>query len=508
MAEAPVVELGRVASAVRSGLGLAFALVFVFAGVYVADQRDVKWDFSYARTAKPGDSTRKIVRGLTDPVQAYLFFPPANDVESGVAEYFDDLKRESPQLQVEHLDRDVDPAKARELGVSSNGVVVIARANRREQLYLGVKMESARSQLSTLDQEVQKRLLMVTKSKRTVYFSAGHGEKGEERGPMDQRATVSALKELLRSQNYEAKPLSAADGLASEVPADAAAVLVIGPSAPLLPEELNALSRYAAKGGRLLLALEPDSKADLNPLLATLGLKVGKGTLANDRVFVRRSFQVSDRANLATAAYSSHPAVTTLAQLGGAPIFFLGAVALEALPKRPAEVTVDFPVRSQPTTWNDLNGDFEFNAPQEVRKSWELVAAVTRRKAADSGGAAKDGASKESKESKDDESGRALVVGDADLYTDLVLRNAGNGYFALDGVRWLMGDDAIVGQVNSEVDRPIEHTRKQDVAWFYGSIILAPLLVLAIGFFATRRRKRKAAGRGRVLGQSGQKVNA
>jgi len=44
----------------------------------------------------------------------------------------------------------------------------------------------------------------------------------------------------------------------------------------------------------------------------------------------------------------------------------------------------------------------------------------------------------------------------------------------------------------SEVDVPIEHTRKQDVFWFYSTIFVVPALVLGAGFWVTTRRRRKA----------------
>jgi hypothetical protein len=40
------------------------------------------------------------------------------------------------------------------------------------------------------------------------------------------------------------------------------------------------------------------------------------------------------------------------------------------------------------------------------------------------------------------------------------------------------------------VDVPIQHTRKQDVFWFYSSIFLGPAVVLGVGYAATRRKSR------------------
>lgn len=477
MAMAPVVEYGRVRDALLSGLGLAFALVFAFSLAYVADQRDAKVDLSYFRTAKPGEATRKLVRGLEDPVDISLFFPPGNEVHGEVKEYFNDLAKESPKLRVANYDQAVDLAKAKELGVSGNGAIVVSKGGRREQFLIGLKLEQARSQLRSLDQEVQKRLLAVARSKRTVYLTAGHGERSDDRATAtDQRPPISALKQLLQAQNYELRTLSSAEGLASDIPRDAAAVLIIGPTSAFLPEEAAALERYLDNGGRALIAVDPETGLDFKGLLAPLGLQFTPVMLASDQAYVRRRYQPSDRTNIGTASYSSHPSVTTLSQLAArAPLILLGAGPLELAHERPSNVIVDFTVHSHPSTWNDVNGNFELDPPAEARKSWELAAAVTKRKP----------------NSKDEQAARVIVVGDSDLLTDVVIENPGNAYFALDGMKWLLGEEALAGQVSSEVDVPIEHTRKQDVFWFYSTIFLVPAVVLGAGFAVTRRKSRQ-----------------
>jgi len=55
-------------------------------------------------------------------------------------------------------------------------------------------------------------------------------------------------------------------------------------------------------------------------------------------------------------------------------------------------------------------------------------------------------------------------------------------------VKWLVGDEAIQGTVNSEVDVPVQHTKKDDVFWFYSTIFLAPAVVVGAGLIITRRR--------------------
>ncbi len=137
MAKAPVIEIGRVRSALLSGLSIALALVFCFSLTYVASERDGRVDFSYFRTARPGESTKKIVAALDKPVTVHLFFPPANEVREEVESYFSELSRESRMLSLQRWDQAINPAKARELGVAANGVIVVARDAMREQIGRG-----------------------------------------------------------------------------------------------------------------------------------------------------------------------------------------------------------------------------------------------------------------------------------------------------------------------------------------------------------------------------------
>jgi hypothetical protein len=141
MAKSPLLDGKRVRSAMLSGLGTSFALVFSFAVAYVAAERDKKADFSYFRTARAGESTRKLISALDKPVEIYLFFPPANEVAEEVESYFSDLAPLSKHLVITRQDHALNPRKAKELGVSGNGIVVIARDTVREQISFPVQVE-------------------------------------------------------------------------------------------------------------------------------------------------------------------------------------------------------------------------------------------------------------------------------------------------------------------------------------------------------------------------------
>jgi len=480
MARAPVRDLPRVQAAMTSGLGIGFALVFVFSFAFVASERDIKKDLSYFRVAKPGESTLKIVEALDKPVQIYLFFPPANDVREEVENFFDDLKQKSKLLVVEAYDQAVDPAKAKELGVSGNGIIVVGRDKLREQIAIPMEMDRARDQLKRLDEEINKRLLGVTRPARIAYLTQGHGERSPNAiGDTDRRDTISLIRSLLLDQGYEVRDLGLADGLGSGVPDDATIVFVIGPKEAFRPEEATAIERFIDRKGRVLFALDPDAGHSFDNLLSHLGLKLNNAILAHDQIYATRTFQTSDRVNIISANFSSHVAVTTLSKYGRRlPVVFPTAGSLDNGPDSGGLVNRSFTIHADDKTWNDTNGNYEFDSSTEVRRAYELAAVVTKRTAS---------------AVLPEEEGRAFVLADSDSLTDVAIRNQGNAAMFVDAVHWLGGEEGISGRINNEEDVSIVHTRKQDLGWFYGTVVLAPAAVIGFGVAFTRRGRKGRA---------------
>ena len=73
--------------------------------------------------------TRRIARNLDQPIEIAVFFPSANEVRDEVDDYLNDLAKESGQLKITHYDFDIDPLKAKEYGVSTNGILVFVRGS-------------------------------------------------------------------------------------------------------------------------------------------------------------------------------------------------------------------------------------------------------------------------------------------------------------------------------------------------------------------------------------------
>jgi ABC-type uncharacterized transport system len=530
-------EARRVQAAAMAGAGMAMVVVYGSLLVYASGGITKKWDYSYFKTSRPGESTTKIAKSLTEQVRVVAFFPEVNEVKNEVAGYLKELAAVSPKLKIEVRDRLLAPKLAKELRASQDGVVILSKGSATYTLNIGTELEAARPKLLTLDRDFQEQLLKAVRSHKTVYFTVGHGEinDGPKGSAEKDGRTASVAKLLLQKQNVTVKDLGLGQGLGSDVPEDADAVVVLGPSSAFSPEELGSLQRFAERGGHMLLALDPEASSNMNlvtgtadgaapqgdvpaappsaepsvkpapsgsakaspppapktptpphlaGLVALTGLTYSPDLLTNETQHIRARNNDSDRTRLQISSFSSHASVSTLSRNAPrAAIVVFGSGSLE----KPQNLAgkVDFTVRSPSSTWGDLNGNFRLDKELEKTAVYNLAAAVTRPVA----GAAAPVADDKSKDKKPEpKEMRAFVSADVDAFSDLVMTNVvGNQVLFVDAMRWLVGEESFMGQTNSEEDVLIEHTKQQDLAWFYSTIFGVPAVVLAAGLFVRRR---------------------
>jgi hypothetical protein len=496
------VEYLRVREIGWSGFSVGLALSFLMVTCQVAEERNIQKDVSYFKTSSPGESTQKIIQTSGDPVRVLLFFPEVNEVKDQVVAYFDALASATGKLTVERRDRLADAELSGKYKVTKDGTVVFVRGtgDKEKSQTLDIdtdvnKYRLSSSKLRNLDREVNTVLLKLMRDKRKAYLTIGHGElndpdsvPGELKAAAGERKS-GALKKRLADLNYEVKNLGLLD-LAQEIPDDATVVMVLGPSVPLQPGEWASLKRYVDRGGRLLLALDPRGDLGLGPLEGKFALKMLAGHLTNEERFLPRLRTMSDRRSTLTTEFSAHVSTTSLSR-GGAerPLILIDAGALEDLPYSgpPADAPKKtITIKSMETSFLDLNDNFAYDAGNEKKQRWNIAAAVEGPKLGD-----KDGY-------------RALVFADVDVFADLsgardqfgrpvaVMWSDYAGPMLDDSVKWLGGEEAIVGEVVSEDDKPIQHTKSEDAVWFMLMIIGAPILVLTLGLVGTSRRRRSS----------------
>jgi len=167
---APTLEVARIRDAVWSGVGLPARCVLLRHHLRRHRARQ-KGRLQLLPRRHAGEATRKIVQNLDQPMQCRSSSRRPTRAREG-GRLLRRLEEGVEDARVQSYDRDVDPQKARELGVSGNGIVVVARGGHREQLSVGLELEGARTQLRNLDRDVQTRLLK-WRGRRNVYFVTG-----------------------------------------------------------------------------------------------------------------------------------------------------------------------------------------------------------------------------------------------------------------------------------------------------------------------------------------------
>ncbi|MGW8320232.1 MAG: Gldg family protein [Thermodesulfobacteriota bacterium] len=492
MARAPRIERKRVAFSAGSGLAVAWLVASLFLLNYVGNAHNRKWDMSFQRTSSPSEDARRLVANLNEPFEVFLFYPEANEVLEELSGYFEELASQSDLMQIRVYDHVMEPNLAKDLGVRQNGSLVYRYGDKKEVVRIGADMGEARGKLPKVDEEFQNKFLKLVADTRIAYLTAGHGERPYEwKGGEEARDPVTGLKKILRKQNFEVKPLGLGQGLGADVPEDASLLVIIDPAEDFLPEELDALRRYLRGGGRMWIALDPEHSTNVAGLLEDFGLRFQATPLANERYFMRASYQKADRYNLFTNRTSSHPSVNTLSQNASRlAVVLIGSGYLEKTGGPKAEARVVMTLRSMPMTWADENRNLEPDGAEEQKKTYDLAAAVTADVHRDEAEPAEGAPDLEAKGSAKEQM-RMIVLADADALSDQVIGNLGNYFLFEDGLKWLFEEEPLLGSVGTEEDVRIMHTREEDVVWFYTTIVAVPLVILGLGVFYNRFRLRQ-----------------
>lgn len=482
------VDARRVRETAGNALSLAIGGAALVLIGYVTSALNRTADFSYFKTSSPGESVQEIVRNLDGTLEAALFFPEVNLVKDEVLNYLRALAAAADNVVIEEYDRYADPEAAAAYEVRNDGVLVLRVGGRSERIPFQLLLSEARGRLRILDSYVQQALLVLTRERRFVYLTTGHGELNDplatdeepERPDLtepwrpggnprfDEGPPLGALREMLEFLNYEVRDIGVRRGLGDRIPDDAAMVMVIGPQRAFLEAELGAIHEYLDRGGSVLFALEPGSDFRLDGFREQLGVDHDPVQALSDDRHLSMTGALGERRNVITNRFSAHASVTTASRRGvnqGIVLFGPGRISVA---EDVEGLRTNLIISTDPSSYQDRNDNFRFDGETEVKESFGVAAAIE----------------------SDSIDMRALVYADAEIFSDEVLIGAQlNAMLVADGIRWLGREEAFSGEVVSEEDVPILHTRSENVVWFYAIIFAAPALVLALGMTALYGRR-------------------
>ncbi len=455
-------------------VGVAVALGIIVAINYLGSRQNKRWDLTENQAFSLSEQSVKVLQGLDAPVQITVYDQQLNF--DNFRNRLDAYAYESDNVNIEYVDIDRNPARAKQAEVQQLGTIVIAYKDRTQRVS------------NTDEQDITNALIkVVTGQEKKVYFSQGHGER--DTGGSD-RLGYTSITAALGRDNFGVDKLVLAQQ--KDVPADATLVIVAGPQTDFLAPEIDALKRYVAKGGKVMVMLDPpDATAvDLSNIRAFLkewAIEFGNDVVV-DASGMGQLFG-GDASVPVAATYPSHPITEGFRVMTAFPLSRSVRTVEGGAGGRTAQPLVE----TSPQSWaetdlkNLTTGKVEFNAEQGDKQGPIALGAAVSAPATEAppspqaGNATPDAPKPES---------RIVAFGDSDFAANNAVGIQGNQDFFLNAVNWLAQQENLIAiRPREPQDRRITLTADEQQRIMLLSIFIIPGLVLASGVYTWWRRR-------------------
>jgi gliding motility-associatede transport system auxiliary component len=449
-----------------AGTGVVVALAIVVAANYLSARQNKRWDLTANQQNSLSEQTVKVLQGLTSPVKFTVF-----DRQTEFDRFRNRLNEyayQSRQVSVEYIDPDTRPVVAKEYEIQQYGTVVVENMGRRERV------------TSDTEQELTNGLIKALSDKeRKVYFLQGHGEKEPNR---TERDGYSALSGMLRRDNYMVERLVLAQQ--KDVPDDATVVVVGGPTTDILPAELEALRRYLARAGKLMVLMDPAiggqpaSMPNLDGLIKEWGVTLG------NNVVVDVSGATNEPSIAVAATYPMHAITEQFATLTIYPLARTVDPVSGGVNGRTAQTIVE----TSRGSWAESNLASLTTGVQMDEEGGDKPGPLSVGAAVSAPAESAAGQAASSNTQKPET--RVVVFGDSDFATNAYAGVPGNPNLFANTINWLAQQEGLIAIRPTEAaDRRVTMTPGQQWLALLTSIFVVPGLVFAAGLYTWWRRR-------------------
>jgi len=466
-----------------ASLSVVIVLGLLVAVNYLSARQNKRWDLTENQLFSLSDQTVKLLKGLDGPLKFIVF--DRGDSLDRYRPVLTEYGYHSSNVSTEYVDADKKPVQAKQYNVETYGTIVLEYKGRSERA------------TSAAEQELGNALVkVITGEKKKVYFVQGHGEK---EFTSSARTGYSTIADALDKDNYTVEALVLPQG--QDVPADASVVVIAGPTADYLEQEVEMLSRFLNRGGHLLALLDPPDKADaamplLESLLISWSMLPGRDVVV-DISGMGRMFGTDDASMPVAASYPPHPITEQFRMLTAFPMARsvtpgpAGArtarAIIETSPRSWAETDVKELLASGKVAMEADKGDKP--GPITIGAAVAAVAPDAEKAGAETPGDPQGTDAKTDDEAKKPET-RVVVIGDSDFAANAYLGIQGNKDLFVNTVNWLAQQENLISiRPKDASDRRVTLTAGQQSGVFWLSLLLLPALALGAGVATWARRK-------------------
>lgn len=248
------------------GAAILVVLVLLVCVNYLANLHNKSWDLTQEKLNSLSDQSTKLMANLKDDIEIKVFTkgPTAAEDKQKVKQTLALYSDYSSHVKVRFVNPYVDNALAMQY---------LNDLPDRETQGTFVFVEHGGKRVRA-DQPFDEASITAALIKATregdakIYFIKGHGEKDID---SDGDQGIKDFARSLGESSFKIESLNLIDK--KEIPKDATAVAIVGPSVAYLDSEVQWLREYAENGGRLFIALDPGQRSGLAGLAKTLGVE-------------------------------------------------------------------------------------------------------------------------------------------------------------------------------------------------------------------------------------------
>jgi len=453
------------------------AVLAILAGLnYLGVRENKRWDLTANQVFSLSEQTLKVLQGLDSPAKLTVFDQAAQF--DRFRDRLEEYTYQSQQLSVDYVDIDRQPARAKAANVQTAGTMVLEYKGRVERI---TNLE---------EQDIANAFIKATTGEaRKVYFTAGHGEKDPTVG---ERTGYSSVAQALTSDNYATEKLVLAQS--PTVPADATMVVVAGPRTDFFPPEIEAIKTYLARGGKLLVLVDPPDKPGAAPLTNLLALVNEWGIQVGDDVVVDASgvgqMFGGDASVPVAANYPGHAITDRFNLMTAFPMARSITAPSEGVNGRTATAFVE--TSAQSWAEKDLaaltsGGQVTLDADKGDRQGPIALGAAVSAAATD---APAPPAPAEGQAAPPTPETRVVVVGDSDFAANFGLGIQGNRDLFMNAVNWLAQQEGLIAvRPRAPEDRRLTMTADQLNRVSLLSIFIIPAFIFGTGIYTWWRRR-------------------
>ena len=450
-------------------------LAILVAVNYLGTRQNKRWDLTANQVYSLSDQTIRILKELKEPVHVTVF--EQKDRQAPLKDRLTEFQYQTTKLTTEYIDPDRDPARASASKVESVPTLIVEYQGRSERVS------------SANEQELTNALIkVVTGTTRKVYFTQGHGEKDIA---STERTGLSTATESMKQDNFAVDSLVLIQQ--KVIPDDATVVVIAGPTTDFFPPEIEALSAYVARGGKLMILLDPLLKGPAQPLLtqflADWGIRAGA-----DVILDPTSGQVigTDASVSVAAAYPPHPITQGFRVVTAYPLARSMAPIEGGSNSHNAQPIVNTGQQS----WSeaDLAGlaaakaQVEFNADKGDKQGPITVASAVSAPATVT--PPPGNASPASPDSDRKPESRIVAIGDSDFAANTAIGLPGNRDFFVNALNWLSQQENLIAvRPRQPEDRRLTMTADAQNRIMILTLFIIPGLIFATGIYTWWKRR-------------------